>query len=149
MPKSTSICDSLLALIFNATAIADIAEDDTTSPLTELWVALHTGNPGIGGSQETNEVSTAVYVGYERQSIARTSVGWEIPSGGSTSNAALFQFPEAEAGSSAATISYVSIGTSDTGAGLVLYAGQLGSSRTVDEGIQPQFNENTLVVTET
>lgn len=30
MPKSTNTCNSILALIFNATAWADIAENDTS-----------------------------------------------------------------------------------------------------------------------
>lgn len=46
MPKSTSTCNSLLALIFNATTWNLIAENDTTSPATNLYLSLHTADPG-------------------------------------------------------------------------------------------------------
>ena len=46
MSKGNTFENEILALIFNATAIADLAENDTTSPLTQLFVALHTADPG-------------------------------------------------------------------------------------------------------
>ena len=55
MPKSTNTCNSILALIFNATAWADIAENDTSAPAANLYVSLHTADPGVGGAQTTNE----------------------------------------------------------------------------------------------
>jgi hypothetical protein len=143
MAKSTSACNSILALIFNATAWADIAQNDGSGPLTDLYISLHTDTPGVGGSQETNE---ATYGDYARIPVVRTTSGWEIPAAGSTSNAAIITFDECA--SSTNIISYVAIGTALSGAGLVLYAGALSSPRTVSTGIQPQFNQNTLVVTE-
>lgn len=145
MAKSTSACNSILALIFNATAWADIAENDSSAPLSNLYVCLHTDTPGVGGNQTTNE---ATYGAYARKAVARSVAGWIAPVGGSTSNAALFQFDECNGGTN--TIQYVSIGTTGgSGAGLVLYAGALSSPRSVSTGIQPQFNQNALVVTET
>lgn len=55
MPKSTLTCNSILALIFNATAWADIAENDSSSPATNLYLSLHTADPGVGNSQLTNQ----------------------------------------------------------------------------------------------
>lgn len=144
MAKSTSACNSILALIFNATAWADIAENDGSGPLSNLYLSLHTGDPGVGGSQLTNE---ATYTGYARLAVVRTTVGWAVPSSGSTSNAALAQFVICSGGSN--TITYVAIGKLENGAGLVLYAGQLSSPRAVSDGIQPQFAIGGLVVTET
>jgi len=144
MAKSTDVCNSILALIFNATAWADIAENDNSGPLTYLWVSLHTGDPGVGGSQLTNE---ATYEAYGRLGIIRTTSGWEVPNAGSTSNAALAQFVECSGSSN--VITHVAIGKLETGAGKVLYAGELSSPRTISAGIQPQFSENALVVTET
>lgn len=144
MAKSTATCNSLLALIFNTTTFANIAINATAAPLTYLYVSLHTTNPGVGGSQETGE---ADYGAYARLAIARTTGGWEIPDAGSTHNKALAQFVECNGGTNA--IDYVAIGTDETGAGRVLYAGQLSSTRTISTGIQPQFNASTLVVTET
>ena len=143
MPKSTSASNSILALIFNATAWADIAENDSSSPATNLYLSLHTADPGVGGSQETNETS---YTNYVRIAIARTTGGWDAPSGGATANAALAQF--AQCGASGATLTHVAIGTASSGAGLVLYAGALTSSLAVANGIQPQFAAGALDVTE-
>lgn len=144
MPKSTNTCNSILALIFNATAWADIAENDTSAPAANLYVSLHTADPGIGGAQTTNETA---YTNYARVAVARTNVGWSVPASGATANAALVQFPQCSA--SGATITHVAIGTASGGAGTVLYAGALNSSLAVANLIQPQFATGDLDVTET
>lgn len=143
MPKSTSASNSILALIFNATAWADIAENDSSSPATNLYLSLHTADPGVGGAQTTNETS---YTNYARIAVARTTSGWDVPSGGATANAALAQF--AQCGASGATLTHVAIGTASSGTGLVLYAGALTSSLAVANGIQPQFAAGALDITE-
>ena len=144
MPKSTATCNSILALIFNATAWADIAENDTTSPAGNLYLSLHTADPGVGNNQTTNETA---YTNYVRIAVVRTTSGWAVPSGGATSNAALAQF--AQCGVTGATITHVAIGTASSGTGTVLYAGALSSSLAVANGIQPQFAAGALDVTET
>ena len=144
MPKSTATCNSILALIFNATAWADIAENDTSSPIGNLYLSLHTADPGVGNNQTTNETS---YTNYVRIAVVRTTSGWDVPSGGATANAALAQF--AQCGVTGATITHVAIGTASSGAGTVLYAGALSSSLAVANGIQPQFAAGALDVTET
>jgi hypothetical protein len=143
MPKSTDTCNKVLALIFNATAWADIAENDTSAPLTNLYLSLHTADPGVGNNQTTNETS---YTNYVRIAVARTTGGWAVPSGATTSNVALAQF--AQCGVSGATLTHVAIGTASSGAGTVLYAGALSSSLAVANGIQPQFAAGALDVTE-
>jgi hypothetical protein len=144
MPKSTATCNSILALIFNGTAWADIAQNDGSGPLTDLYLSLHTADPGIGNSQLTNE---AAYTNYARIAVARTTGGWDAPSAGATANAALAQF--AQCGVTGATLTHVAIGTAGSGAGTVLYAGALSSSLAVANGIQPQFAAGALDVTET
>lgn len=143
MPKSTTACNDILGLLFNATAIANIADNAASGPLTNLYISLHTSNPGVGGSQTTGETS---YTNYVRVAVARTTGGWTAPSAGATSNAALIQF--AQCGVTGATITYVAIGTASSGAGKVLYAGALSSSLAVAQLIQPQFAINALQVTE-
>lgn len=144
MPKSTATCNSILALIFNATAWADLAQNDGSSPATNLYVSLHTADPGVGNDQTTNETA---YTNYARIAIERTTDGWTAPSGGATANAALAQF--AQCGVTGATITHVAIGTAASGAGTVLYAGALSSSLAVALGIQPQFAAGALDVAET
>jgi len=143
MPKATNACNDLLALIFNATTWNLIAENDTTSPATNLYLSLHTADPGVGGSQLTNEIA---YTNYARIAIVRTTSGWSVPSSGSTHNVALAQF--AQCGVSGATATHVAIGTASSGAGTVLYAGALNSSLAISNLIQPQFAASALTVTE-
>jgi hypothetical protein len=144
MPKSTLTCNSILALIFNATAWADIAQNDGSGPLTDLYLSLHTATPGVGNNQTTNETA---YTNYVRIAVERTTSGWDVPASGATANAALAQF--AQCGVTGATITHVAIGTASSGAGTVLYAGALSSSLAVANGIQPQFAAGALTVTET
>jgi hypothetical protein len=148
MPKSTNTCNSILALIFNGTAWADIAQNDGSGPLTDLYLALYTDTPGVGDNPQTNEVTDGAYGGYVRKVVARTTGGWDVPDAGATQNAALLQFVECTGGTGA-HISHVAIVTTSSGAGKVLYAGELTAHRDISAGIQPQFAQGALVVTET
>lgn len=142
MPKSTSVCNSILDLIFNATAWADFAENDSSAPATNLYLSLHTSDPGVGGAQTTNEIA---YTNYVRVAVARTAGGWTV-SGATVENAALVQF--AQCGASGGTATHAAIGSASSGAGLVLYAGALNSSLVIANLIQPQFAAGDLTVTE-
>ncbi len=143
MAKSTTTCNNLLKLLFNATAWANVADNAGTSPLTNLYLSLHTADPGVGNSQTTNETA---YTNYARIAVARTSGGWTVTTN-SVTNAALAQF--AQCGVTGATITHVAIGTAASGTGNVLYAGALSSSLAVANGIQPQFAASALTATET
>jgi hypothetical protein len=143
MAKSTTTCNNLLKLIFNATAWTSIADNAASSPATDLFLSLHTADPGVGGTQSTNETA---YTNYARIAVIRTNVGWTVATNTAT-NAALAQF--AQCGATGATLTHVAIGMLSTGAGIILYSGALNSSLAVANGIQPQFAALALVVTET
>lgn len=143
MPKSTLTCNNLLKLLFNAVAWANIADNAASAPATNLYLSLHTADPGVGNSQLTNETS---YSSYLRIAVARTVGGWTV-STNTAVNAALAQF--AQCGVTGATVTHAAIGTASSGAGTVLYAGALNSSLAVATNIQPQFNAGALTVTET
>ena len=140
MPKSTSLSNSLLNLIFQGTAITGIATNATTSPLTSLYVSLHTANPGVGGSQTTSE---AAYTGYARVAVVRTSSGWSTATAGSTSPVSNVNFPAATAGSETET--FFAIGTAATGAGTILYVGSVTPSISVSNGVQPYLNTSSAI----
>lgn len=135
MSTAIAFANSLLGLIYRAAAIADIADNDATSPATTLSIALHTGVPGA--TQATNE---ATYTSYARVTINRNGTDWTAPSGGSLSNASLIQFPSCTGGSN--VITHVSIGYSS---GTVIHYGALTASRTITDGTQPQFAASALV----
>lgn len=142
MSKSNALETAILELIYNATTFNGIAENDTTTPNTAIYVSLHTGDPGEAGTQATSE---AAYGSYARVAVLRTSGGWTV-SGNEVSNAALVQFPQCTSGSE--TITHVSTGMASSGATTVLHKGAVGSSLAVSSGIQPQFAIGTLVVQE-
>ena len=133
MSKGNTFENDLLKLIFQAVAIADIAEDDTTSPLTNLYVSLHTADPGEAGDQTTSE---ATYTGYARVAVARTASGWAVTNN-IADNVAAITFGACTAGSN--TITHFAVGTASSGAGKILYSGALTASLAVSAGITPQF----------
>lgn len=128
--KSDYLELNYLKLLFNATAFANIADNAAGSPLTNLYVALHTADPGDGGSQTTNEVTTGQYALYARVAVARTSGGWTVTATGSpavtsVSPVATVAFPTTNATGTGCTASYFSVGTDISGAGHLLYAGAI------------------------
>lgn len=133
MGKSTATSNGWLNLLFNATAIANIADNALSSPATVLYVALHTADPGAAGTQSTNEVT---YTSYARVSVARTSGAWTPSTAASTSPVANITFPAGTGGSGTAT--YWSIGMSNTGvAGIIRYSGPISPSIVTGNGVQP------------
>jgi len=143
MPKSTSTCNSIVNLMYRATAWANVADNAASSPLTNTYVALHTADLTAGtNSQAQNETA---YTDYARQAVAR-STGWAAASGGATDNAATVSFPQC--GASGATLTHVSTGVAVSGATAVWHYGALNSSLAVSSGITPQFAAGALTVTE-
>lgn len=124
MAKTTNFANAWLQLYFNAVAIANIADNTATSPLTNIVVSLHSGDPGVGGNQTTNEIS---YTGYGRQNVARTSGGWTVSTNTAT-NAGLISFPKSTGVADNTTAEYWGIGRSLAGAGTLDYSGPLASA---------------------
>lgn len=135
MSKGNTTENDVLELIFKATALSWTAN-------VNLYVALHTGDPGEAGSQTTSE---ATYTSYARVTVSRSGTGWTV-TGNTAENFALIQFPQCTGGTN--TITHVSIGTAASGAGQVLYSGALNSSLSVANLIQPQFSAGALTITE-
>jgi hypothetical protein len=144
MSMSNAFETQLLQLIFenaNAANIGDATGLRGSSTAGVFYIALHTADPGEGGSQNTSE---ATYTGYARVSVARSTAGWTV-SGNSVSNDAAITFGACTAGSS--TCTYFSIGTDSSGAGNLLLSGALGASLAVTAGITPAFAIGALTAT--
>lgn len=107
---------------------------------TDLYLALHTADPGEAGSAVTSE---SAYGSYARVAVARAT-DFTV-SGNSVTNANLEQFPQCSSGSE--TITYASIVTTSAGAGTIIVRAALTSSITVSTGVQPQFAANALTFT--
>ena len=139
MPKSTTFCNDWLKLVFNATATANLADNAGTSPLANLYVSLHTGDPGAGGNQSTSETG---YTGYARVAVARTSGGWTVSSN-SVSPVADITFGACSAGT--ATITHWAVGTASTGAGKILYSGTVSPSISISAGVTPKLTTSSTI----
>jgi hypothetical protein len=139
MSKSNSLENSLLKLLFNATAIANVADNAASSPLTNLYVSLHTADPGEAGDQTTSE---ATYTGYARVAVARTTGGWTVTAN-SVSPVATIAFPACTAGSN--TITHVGVGTASSGAGVLHYSGTVTPNVAVSSGVTPQLSTATAI----
>lgn len=141
MGMDSVFANDLLKLIFQGTAIANIADNAASSPISSLFVSLHTADP-TSGDQTTSE---ATYTGYARVGVVRTSSGWTV-SGNLAENTAAITFGACTGGSN--TITYFAIGKLTSGTGLLLYSGALTSSLAVSNGITPQAAINALTVTQ-
>lgn len=139
MGKGATFDNDLLKLIFNASAIANIADNAGSSPLTSLYVALHTADPTSSGNQTSNETS---YTSYARVAVARSSGGWTVTTN-SVSPAANIDFPSCTG--STATITYASIGTASSGTGKILYSGAVSPSISVSTGVVPRISTASTV----
>lgn len=140
MSKSNTFENDLLALIFNATAIANIADNAATSPLTNLYASMHTSDPGEAGDQTTNEIA---YTGYARVAIARTSSGFAV-SGSSVTLAANVDFPEMTGGAGG-TWTHFAIGTASSGTGKILYSGTTDPDHVIQTGNIPRLKTGTTI----
>lgn len=139
MAKGNTWSANILGLLFKATAIANIADNAASAPLTNLYVSLHTANPGAGGSQTTSE---AAYTSYARVAVARTGSGWAL-TGQSISPVANISFPAATGGSETET--YFGIGTASSGAGILLYSGTVTPNIVVSNGVTPILTTGSTI----
>lgn len=140
MSKGNTFENDLLKLIFNATAIANIADNAATSPLTNLYVSLHTADPGEAGDQTTSEIS---YTGYARVAVARTSGGWTVTTNSVSPNANI-EFG-AMTGGAGGTVTHVGIGTASSGAGKLLYSGAVSPTLSITTGSTPRLTTSTAI----
>lgn len=137
--KGNTWAADILALLFNATPVANIAINATSSPLTNLYVSLHTASPTAGGSQTSSE---AAYTSYARVAVARTSGGWTI-TGESVSPVSTIVFPAATGGTE--TEAFWGIGTLSSGAGVLLYFGAISPTIVVSNGVTPELTTASTV----
>lgn len=134
MSKGNTTENDISKFIFNAVAMPSYGAN--------LYLALHTADPGEAGTQETNECA---YTGYARIAVSRDASGWGVV-GNTSSNLNLAQFPTCTGAPETAT--HISIGTASSGAGQILYSGALTSSLAISNNITPQFAISALSVSE-
>lgn len=142
MSKVDTLETNLLKLIFNGVAISNIADNTATSPSTNLWVSLHTADPGDTGTQATNETT---YTGYLRVATSRTTgaTGWAVASGSASPNSAI-AFATCTA-SSTTVITHFSVGLSSSGAGTALYNGTVTANISITTNVTASLTTGTAI----
>lgn len=131
--------NDILNLYYSATAIANVADNAASSPLTNVHVSLHTSDPGEGGSLSTNE---AGYTSYARVNVGR-SAGWSTSSGGSVSPAATISFPAGTGGSG--TVTHFATGKTGGGAATLWWSGIVSPNIVTGNGVTPQLTTSTTI----
>lgn len=114
---------------------------------TTLYISAHSGAVGLGGDQQTNEIS---YTGYTRVPFLRNNTTGEfaVAASGQTSNQNLLQFNNPTAGTFPINITHLAIGENASGAGTVIATGAVASTLVVNLNVQPQLAIGAAVIQE-
>lgn len=132
----------VLKLLFRNENMANVGDATGLRGSTtagNLYLSLHTADPGASGNQTTNETS---YGGYLRKDVPRTTTDWDI-SGANITPHATVSFPPATSGT--ATITHFGIGTASSGTGVLLYSGTVTPNISVATGVTPQLTTSTTI----
>lgn len=139
MSMSNALENALLLLIFNATAWANYADNAASTPQTSVSNALHTADPGEGGTQSTTE---SAYTSYARVDVLRTSGGWTV-SANAVSPAANIDFPAGSGGSG--TVTHWSTGKTGGGASAILFSGTVTPNIVTGSGVTPRLTTASTI----
>jgi hypothetical protein len=146
MGKSDAWETNLLKLVFNNVAAAGIGDTNGVLPSAaagNLYLSLHTGDPGDTGNQSSSETT---YTGYARVAVARSSAGFNV-TGNSVNLVTNADFGTCTANPGAA-LTYFAVGTLASGAGQILYSGPLSSSIPIAANIAPRITTAANMITE-
>jgi len=140
-----------LALWLNGTPITGIADNAASSPLTNLYMALHTADPGSSGDQSVSEIA---YTGYTRAAIARNpaSPAWTVSGSNpaqAVPNSNIAGFGTRSDSGASVTASWVTLGTSATvgASSQFLFRAQLSPPIAITSGVTPTITTTSTKVT--
>ena len=142
MSKSNAFETEILSLVLengNVALVGDATGLRGSTTAGSLYLSLHTSDPGEAGDQTTNEIG---YTSYARVAKARDGVAFTV-SGNAASMASAATFPAGTGGSGTAT--HWGLGTSSSGAGLLLYKGTISPSIVCGSGVTPQLAAGTVL----
>ena len=139
MALSNAWGTALVAFQFNGTAIPAAYTG------TNLYLSLHTADPGLAGTQSTSEIA---YTGYARLAMVRNAAGAWTCSVKVASNTVAQLFGTMTAGAGG-TATHMMIGELSTGAGAQVISGAISPTILVVNGVQPNFPIGSIVVTYT
>ena len=134
-----------LNLVFNNTAFTGLGDAGGLLPSAaagNIYVSLHTADPGESGNQSTNETG---YGGYTRQGKTRAGTEFTVVAGVAT-NVSDIVFPIVASGGPV-TFTHVGIGTAVSGTGKLMYSGALTTPKTAQNGDAPKILAGSLTIT--
>lgn len=142
MSKTDAFEAALLDLIFLNANIANLGDATGVRGSVaagQLFISLHTADPGEAGTQSTSEVA---YTGYARVGVARSGAGF-TRTGNSISPAANVDFGTCTAGTATAT--HFGIGVAGSGAGTLLYKGAITPTIAIAAGVTPRLTTGSTI----
>lgn len=137
MPKGNAFIGQWLDHVFLNTDIPNVGDATglrQSITVGSLFLALHTADPGVAGTQATNE---ATYTGYARVALARTGVNFSR-SGQIVSLVLNVDFGVRTDAGATQSLTHCSIGVSSAGATVYLYSGALSVTLTIDQNDFPR-----------
>lgn len=142
MSKSNVTENDVVKFISIATAMPSYGSN--------LYMHLHTADPGEAGTASTNETT---YTSYAAASVSRDVAGWTVcdadgtpnASGSAFKNTAEITFPECTGVSDDQDITHASLTTIG---GQILYSGALTAQIKVTNLITPRFPAGTVIFKE-
>lgn len=139
MSASNTFENDLAKLIWNGTAIANIADNAASAPFTSIYWGLHTADPGEAGTQTTSEAN---YTSYARVAVARDSTGHTVTAN-SISPTNNVNFPQSTGGSN--TITHFHNGTVISASGKILVSGTVSPNIVVTSTVTPVLVPATAI----
>lgn len=138
----STFANDLIKLILLGTAIANIADNAASSPLTSVYLGLHTASPS-GGNQTTSEAAYTSYVRASRTRDNNATTGWNV----STNTAALQALTSFAAGTGGGeTVTHFTLGTvASTGTGKIIFWGTVTPNIVTGNGVTPQLTTATML----
>jgi hypothetical protein len=135
---------AFLKLLFTNEAWANVGDSIGivgSSANGNLYVSLHTSDPGETANQLSSETT---YTSYARVPVFRGSNNFTL-STSTITNVTTIAFPTCSGGSS--SITHFGIGTQLTGSGDMIATGNLSATLAVSSGIAPTFSPGALTAT--
>ncbi len=126
--------DNILKLVFTAVAWANLADNAASAPITNIHMALATGDPGDAGTMATSET---VYASYARTNVARSGSGWTVTSGSCSPDADI-DFPAGTSGAGD-TVTHGSAGKTGGGTKDIYWSGTVTPNIVTGDGVTPRL----------
>ena len=144
MPSKTDAFEyDFLRATFNG---APITNHSASAGTTQIWLGLHTADPGDAGST-ANEGG---YTGYARTAVMRSTSGWAVTSGSSAAVATVspvanIDFPQATS-TSTGTFAYASVYPSSNAAGSAAwYVGSVSPTINFGQNVTPRLTTGSSI----